>query len=133
MKRFFVCLVIIGALCAALCWRINQLENDLQVKRLELESAARIGEAWRREAEEAINRAEGLAENARRCLAREAQAQAAARERAAIMEAAKPVERTEADRKKVVDDATRKRVIDRLNRDLRPAIPGRDANSLRRE
>lgn len=71
---------------------------------------------WKARAEAAATRTEALAENARRCLAREAQAQADAAERAAIMDAARPRPRTETEKVKVVDDETRKRTVARLNR-----------------
>lgn len=71
---------------------------------------------WKSQALAARMGAEALAENAQRCLAREAQAQADAAERAAIMDAARPRPRTETEKAKVVDDETRKRTVARLNR-----------------
>lgn len=73
---------------------------------------------WKARANAATTRAEGLADTARACLAREAQAQADAAERAAIMDAARPRPRTETEKARVVDDETRKRITDRLNRPL---------------
>lgn len=73
---------------------------------------------WKARAEAAATRAEALADNARRCLEREAQTQADAAERAAIMEAARPRARTAEEKNKVVDDETRRRAALRLNRPL---------------
>lgn len=67
----------------------------------------------------ALSRAEALAENTRRCLEREAQAQADSAERSAILAGAATRDRTPQEKEKVVDDATRSAVIDRLNRGLR--------------
>lgn len=64
-------------------------------------------------------RAEALADNARRCLAREALAQACAAERNAILANAAEEERTPEEKEKVADHATRNAVIERLNRGLR--------------
>lgn len=72
-----------------------------------------------KELENAISRSEALAENVRRCLAREAQAQADASERADILARAATRKRTAQEKEEVVDDATRNAVIDRLNRGLR--------------
>ncbi len=118
MRRFFICAAILGAVCAAFIWRINQLETDLQTKELALQKTIQEVRELRIEADSALARAEGLAENARRCLAREAKAQADARERVLIMRQAEPRTRTEAEKSKVVDDATRQRVINRLNSGL---------------
>ena len=87
----------------------------------------------RAELDAALSRAEALADNARRCLAREAQAQADAAERTAILANAATRERTPQEKEKVVAEATRSAVIERINRSLRPRIPARGASSLRRE
>lgn len=112
MKILFVCLAIVGA---AFVWRINRLETDLQTRELALQKTIQEVRELRMEADNALARAEGLAENARRCLAREAKAQADTLERVLIMKQVEPRTRTEAEKSKVVDDATRQRVINRLN------------------
>lgn len=117
MRRFFICAAILGTVCAFI-WRINQLETDLQTKELALQKTIQEVRELRIEANSALVRAEGLAENARRCLAREAKAQADAQERVLIMRQVEPRTRTEAEKSKVVDDATRQRVINRLNSGL---------------
>lgn len=76
----------------------------------------------RKELESALSRSEALADNARRCLAREAKAQADAAERTTILANASARERTPEEKEKVVDDATRSAVINRLNRGLREGI-----------
>lgn len=104
----FVAFSLALALCGALLWQ------DVTSERLK--SAEQERDHWKSQALAARMGAEALAENARRCLAREAQAQADAAERAAIMDAARPRPRTETEKVKVVDDETRKRTVARLNR-----------------
>lgn len=92
--------------------------GELSAERLNHAVTRQERDDWKAQAEEAAMRAEALAENAYRCLEREAKARADAAERTAIMEAAKPRQRAETEKTKVVDDETRKRVADRLNRPL---------------
>ena len=73
----------------------------------------------RKELEEATSRADALAENARLCLAREAQARQWSAERNDILGKAFYETRTPEDKEKVVDNETRNAVINRLNRGLR--------------
>ena len=73
---------------------------------------------WKTTAEVYRADAEAQAENTRRCLAREAQAQRDAAERDAIVRQAKPRARTTAEQVRVVDDETRRRAVARLNRPL---------------
>lgn len=94
------------------------LESSLAAEKAAHAVTRQERDNWKAQAEAALDRAEALADTARACLTREAQARADAAERAAIMEAAQPRPRTEAETAKVVDDETRKRVADRLNRPL---------------
>lgn len=97
---------------------VRALESSLAAEKAAHAVTRQERDDWKARAEAAATRAEALADNARRCLEREAQAQADAAERAAIMDAARPRPRTETEKAKVVDDETRKRVADRLNRPL---------------
>lgn len=92
--------------------------DELNAERLNHAVTRQERDNWKAQTEAALARAEALADTARACLTREAQARANAAERAAIMDAARPRPRTEAETAKVVDDETRKRVADRLNRPL---------------
>lgn len=94
-----------------------KLRSDNLGRALHSEKQAHV--QTRKELENAISRAEALADNARRCLAREAQAQADSAERSAILAGAAARERTPQEKEKVVDEATRSAVINRLNRGLR--------------
>lgn len=106
-------------LCAniVLCGRINHLEGNLAAEKTEHEAARQERDRFRAQFEQEHLKAQALGDNARACLAREALAQTNARDRAEIMEMAKPRARTEDEN--VVDDATRSAVIERLNRGLR--------------
>lgn len=123
------CIIVIAAFasCAGIFkFQANNFEAALHSEKLaHAQTQAQL--------ENSLSRAEALADNARRCLAREAQAQADAAERTAILANAATRERTPQEKEKVVDEATRSAVIERINRSLRPRIPARDASSLRRE
>lgn len=108
----------IAACIGLLLWRTHYLDAELKLEKTAHEATRQERDNWKAQAEAALARAEALADTARACLAREAQARADAIERAAIMEVAKPRHRTETEKAKVVDDETRKRVADRLNRPL---------------
>lgn len=84
-----------------------------------LEAEQTAHEQTRKELEDAKVHAEALAENARLCLAREAQARQWAVERNDILGKAFLESRTPEEKEKVVDDETRNAVIKRLNRGLR--------------
>lgn len=110
--------VCIAACMGLLLWRTQYLGAELELEKAAHKATMRERDDWETQALAAKASAEALAENARACLAREAQAQADAAERAAIMAQVKPRPRTEAEQTKVVDDETRSRVIERLNRGL---------------
>lgn len=115
--KWAVCLAI-AACIGLLVWRNQYLNSELKLEKAAHETTRLKRDTWKAQAEAALARAEALADTARACLTREAQARADAAERAAIMEAAKPRPRTEPEKAQVVDDETRKRVAARLNRPL---------------
>lgn len=111
MKHAIAIAVILAILSGCLGFYVKHLRSSLEMERqAHSQTSAQL--------ESALQRAEGLADNARRCLAREAQALADANARAAIMSGATARQRTAEEKEKVVDDATRGRVVERLNRDL---------------
>lgn len=119
MNRALAFLAVGFALAAVVQYfAARGLESSLAAEKAVHAVTRQERDDWKAQAEEAAMRAEALAENARRCLEREAKARADAAERTAIMEAAKPRQRAETEKTKVVDDETRKRVADRLNRPL---------------
>lgn len=120
MSEGFLRLIGIGTVMALMAVSIALVvtRDELSAERLNHALTRQERDDWKARAEAAATRAEALAGNARRCLEREAQAQADAAERAAIMDAARPRPRTETEKAKVVDDETRQRVADRLNRPL---------------
>lgn len=103
--------------CIALCARCNHLEGKLASEKTAHEQTRSERDNFRLQFEQERLNAEALGDNARACLAREALAQTNARERAKIMEMAKPGARSE--NGQIIDDATRAVVIERLNRGLR--------------
>lgn len=109
--------------CITICIALGVVAGSFKLRSDNLESALhseKLAHAQTRaQLENALSRAEALADNARRCLAREAQAQADAAERTVILANAATRERTPQEKEKVVDEATRSAVIDRLNRGLR--------------
>lgn len=112
-------LSLLAAACICLLlWRVSDLNTELALEKAAHETTKKEREDWEAQAQAAKTSAEALADNARACLAREAQALADAAERATIMAEAKPRPRTKAEQTKVVDDETRRRVVDRLNRGL---------------
>lgn len=86
--------------------------------RLQRDNAVAEGLRWKTVADAAEPKITALQDTVRECLAREAQAPKDAADRAAIINAAVPRERTAEERKGVVDDATRRKAVDRLNRPL---------------
>lgn len=113
------------AACAVLLAVAMYLSAQLDTERAghdatreKLTAAVREGNRWKVAADVAWANVATLQDNVKECLAREAQAKADAADRAAIMRAAQPRERTPAEAKGVVDDATRKKAMDRLNRPL---------------
>ncbi len=119
MNKILAIFALGFALAAAVQYFAAQtLERSLAAERAAHVVTRQERDDWKARAEAATTRAEALADNARRCLEREAQARADAAERAAIMKAARPRPRTETEKARVVDDETRKRVADRLNRPL---------------
>lgn len=111
-NAFIIALVLLLAGTAISLYRIQSLKHSL-----EAEQTAHA--QTRKELEEAVSRADALAENARLCLAREAQARQWAVERNDILGKAFLENRTPEEKEKVVDDETRNAVIKRLNRGLR--------------
>ena len=108
----------IAACIGLLLWRTHALDAELKLDKAAHEATRLESDNWKAQAVAALARAEALADTARACLTREAQARADAAERAEIMETAKPRPRTEPEKSQVVDDETRKRVAARLNRPL---------------
>ena len=94
------------------------LTKALDTERLHHAATATERDHWKATAEVYRTDAEAQAENTRRCLARERQAQNDAAEREAIVRQAKPRARTTAEQVRVVDDETRRRAVARLNRPL---------------
>lgn len=120
MRPFFLWLLA-GALMAALggmSWAWWNARAELKTEEAAHALTRKERDDWQATAQTAATRAEGLADTARACLAREAQAQADAAERAAILDAATPRARTQEETEQVVDNETRKRVAARLNRPL---------------
>lgn len=109
--------------CITVCIALGVTAGSFRLRSDNLERALhseKLAHAQtQKELENALSRAEALAENTRRCLEREAQAQADSAERSAILAGAATRDRTPQEKEKVVDDATRSAVIDRLNRGLR--------------
>ena len=105
-------------LFSCLLGRLAHVNGQLDAERAAHSVTARECDRWKTAAEAYRKNAEALADNARRCLEREAQAQADAAERAAIMDAARPRPRPETEKARVVDDETRRRAVLRLNRGL---------------
>lgn len=119
MNKALAGFVFLLALAVAVQYFANRaLRSALEAEKAAHALTLQERDDWKTQALTARTSAEALAENARACLAREAQAQADATERASIMEQAKPRPRTEVEQAKVVDDETRSRVIERLNRGL---------------
>lgn len=110
-------LALVGALAGA-SWAWWSIRAELETEKTAHALACKERDEWQAKAKAATTRAEGLADTARACLAREAQAQADAAERAAILDAAEPRPRTHEETEQVVDNETRKRVAARLNRPL---------------
>lgn len=115
--KWAVCLAI-AACIGLLVWRNQYLNSELKLEKAAHETTRLERDTWKAQAEAALARAEALADTARACLTREAQARADAEERAVIMANVKPRPRTEAEQTKVVDDETRSRMVERLNRGL---------------
>lgn len=103
---------------AGVSWALWDARGDLKAEKAAHALTRKERDDWQATAQTAATRAEGLADTARACLAREAQAQADAAERAAILDAATPRPRTQEETEQVVDNETRKRVAARLNRPL---------------
>lgn len=97
---------------------VSYTKGALDTERLHHAATATERDHWKAAAEVYRADAEAQAENARRCLAREAQAQRDAAERNAIVRQARPRARTTAEEARVVDDETRRRAVARLNRPL---------------
>lgn len=104
--------------CIYLSGRLDAERADHAVTRLERDNAIKEGLGWKAVTGAANLQRDGLRETLNECLDREREARADAAERAAIMGRATPRERTEAEKKGVVDDATRTKAMDRLNRPL---------------
>ena len=98
--------------------RYSKLKADLEVERAEHETTRAECDMWRAIAEQLRSQLDAQAENTRRCLEREKNAQTAADERAAILASSQPRQRTAEEKEKVVDDATRRSAVLRLNRPL---------------
>ena len=112
-------LIGIGTVFAlvAVSYALLLTRGALDTERLHHAAAATERDHWKATAEVYRADAEAQAENTRRCLAREAQAQRDAAERDAIVRQARPRART-AEQVRVVDDETRRRAVARLNRPL---------------
>ena len=119
-KYFAVALVAV-----LLLWKIDSLGDDLEQEkqaheatRVTLRQAVEDGEGWKAAYEKALEAAEAHKETAAACMERELQARRDRQEREAILQPAKPRQRTEQEQQQVIDDETRKRAADRLNRPL---------------
>lgn len=120
--------VLIAGLVAALLlafWRIDNVQGKLRLEQTEhkqtkvaLADAIEKGNGWKVAYEEARGAATAQREATQACLDREVEARTAQEARNAILQAAQPRPRTEAEQKQVVDNETRKRSADRLNRPL---------------
>ncbi len=112
-------LLLAGAcLCAFLYWRMSALNGEKALLEAELEQARLECQAWKVTAEAYRTELAAQADNAARCLAREAQASRDAAERKNILKQAKPRARTAQEKMEVVDEETRSRAVERLNRPL---------------
>jgi hypothetical protein len=117
---------LIAALALALAgaiWRADHLSGALALERAEhrttqeaLTVATEKGLGWKTAYEEAFEAARARSAAAQACLDRAAEAEQARKEREALLQAAPPRPRTEAEKQEVVNDATRQRAADRLNR-----------------
>jgi hypothetical protein len=81
-----------------------------------LAEAIKDGQAWKKLHDQALEAVKAQRESTQACLDREVEAFVAKEEREALLRAAQPRQRTEAEKQKVVDDETRKLAADRLNR-----------------
>ena len=118
MTRTWIPVLVAALACVLLLWRLDRVSGELEAERTAHGVTAAERNHWRTAAEAYRLDAEAQAENARRCLAREAQVQRDAAERDAIVRQAKPRTRTTAEQVRVVDDETRRRAVARLNRPL---------------
>lgn len=118
MRTLIIVAASFALMAAGQYFRAHGLENALNAEKAAHARTRAECDGWAKATLAARANAEALAENARACLEREAKAQADARERAAIMAQAKPKERSETEKSRVVDDATRRRAVERLNRGL---------------
>jgi len=104
--------------CIYLSGRLDAERADHKTTRLQRDNAVTEGLRWKKVAEDAGEKQATLREAASECLAREKEAREDAAERTAIMRRTVPRERTEMEKKGVIDDATRRKAVDRLNRPL---------------
>lgn len=114
---------VLIVLALLLCWRCDNLRGRLDMEesrhestRKDLRAALEENARWSTSYDAAVDDVKAQKGNAEACLDREARAEAAARERADIMDKAVPQARKPTD--KVIDHETRARVVDRLNRPL---------------
>lgn len=115
-------LALAVALAAAL-WRADNLGGKLDKERAEHKATQEAlvrevekGAGWIDAYNEAFASAEAHRQATAACIERAAAAETARQEREAILQAAPPGPRTEAEKQQVVTDDTRKRAADRLNR-----------------
>lgn len=124
MKNVYVLFVLVGVCVGGWLW-VWILNTDLAEERAAhiqtrtaLENAVREGQRWQITATTTLEAAEHQRDLTKACLAREAEAESAAREREAILAPAIIVTRSAEDQQKVVDRATRRALVNRLNRPL---------------
>ena len=110
--------LVVALLISGLLGRLAYVNSRFDAEKSEHEATRQELDRWRSAAEAYRQDSETQAENARLCLGREADAIRKARERAAIVERARPRARTVEEKDKVVDDETRRRAVLRLNRPL---------------
>lgn len=114
--------ILVLSLAAAL-WRVENLSGKLDTERAEhkttkeaLADEVTKSMGWKAAHEESLRAAEAHREATQTCLERAVEVETARKEREALLQAAPPRPRTEAEKQQVVNDATRARAADRLNR-----------------
>ena len=122
---YIAAIAAVAFMLLAALWKIDSVENSLLLEKTahtstlkDLAAAGSRIQSLEAAYEKALEAAYAQSNATQACLDREVEAQEAARERAAIIQAATPRPRTATEQQQVVDDATRMRSADRLNRPL---------------
>lgn len=119
MKILRSIIVLLTLVIGYLGWDLRCAYSDLSAEKLNHAKTRIERDDYKLKYESEQIHADGLSDNVRACLDREARAQKEARTRSRIMEKAIPRQRTENEKEKIVDDDTRRAVVERLNRELR--------------